>query len=211
MIPSETDICQSLEKRIGKNLLNKFRSVSVAVCGLGGLGSNIALALARSGVSKIHLIDFDEVDISNINRQQYMISQIGMKKIDATKENILAAMPYCDIHTDFVKISEDNLCELLKDDDIICEAFDDAECKAMLVNGVLENFPEKYIVAASGMAGMDSPNTIQTKKITEHFYLCGDGVSSVSECESLVCPRVMICAAHQAHTVLRIISEERNF
>ena len=207
-LPSEKEIYAALEMRIGRELLEKFRNVSVAVCGLGGLGSNISLALARAGISKIHLIDFDRVDLSNINRQQYMISQIGMKKTDAMRENILNAIPYCNIRTDFIKVSEDNLTELLKDDDIICEAFDNPECKAMLVNGVLEKFPDKYIVAASGMAGMDSPNIIKTRKITEHFYLCGDGVSDVSESTSLVCPRVMICAAHQAHTVLRIIANQ---
>ena len=96
----------------------------------------------------------------------------------------------------------------MKTADIICEAFDEAECKAMLTNLVLEEMPDKYLVAASGMAGMGSANIIQTRRISERFYICGDGVSDVSETGSIVSSRVMLCAAHQAHTVLRILAEE---
>ena len=98
--------------------------------------------------------------------------------------------------------------EFLKKADIICEAFDGAECKAMLTNIVLEKMPEKYLVAASGMAGMGSANSIQTRRIMKHFYLCGDEVSDAAEGMGLVASRVMICAAHQAHTVLRILANE---
>ena len=107
-----------------------------------------------------------------------------------------------------VKITEENLADLLKDADIVCEAFDNAQAKAMLVNGVLERLPDRYLVAASGMAGMNTPNTIQTRKITKRFYLCGDGVSDAADTIGLVAPRVMLCAAHQAHTVLRILAGE---
>ena len=98
--------------------------------------------------------------------------------------------------------------DLLKDADIVCEAFDNAESKAMLVNGVLEQLPLCYLVAASGMAGMGTPNTIKTRKVMKRFYLCGDEVSDVANTIGLVAPRVMLCAAHQAHTVLRILAGE---
>ena len=106
------------------------------------------------------------------------------------------------------RITEENFTDLLKDADVVCEAFDNAESKAMLVNGVLEQFPQCYLVAASGMAGMDTPNTIKTRKVTKRFYLCGDEVSDVADSIGLVAPRVMLCAAHQAHTVLRILAGE---
>ena len=106
------------------------------------------------------------------------------------------------------KITEENFTDLLKDADIVCEAFDNAEAKAMLVNGVLEQLPNCYLVAASGMAGMNTPNTIKTRKIMKRFYLCGDEVSDVEDTIGLVAPRVMLCAAHQAHTVLRILAGE---
>ena len=76
------------------------------------------------------------------------------------------------------------------------------------VNTVLEKTPHKYIVAASGMAGLSSANTIRTRKVTSKFYLCGDGVSDVKDGVGLVSSRVMICAAHQAHMVLRILANE---
>ena len=106
------------------------------------------------------------------------------------------------------KVTEENFAELLKDADIVCEAFDNAQSKAMLANGVLERLPHCYLVAASGMAGMGSPNSIHTRKVTKQFYLCGDEVSDVADTIGLVAPRVMLCAAHQAHTILRILAEE---
>ena len=127
---------------------------------------------------------------------------------DALKENLLEIAPYVTIETHSVRISENSAEALLEKADIICEAFDDAESKAMLVNIVTERMPEKYLVAASGMAGMGSANTIQTRRISKRFYLCGDGASDVSEAGSLVASRVMLCAAHQAHTVLRILTKQ---
>ncbi len=204
--PTENEMLNALEKRIGKQLLSKFQSARVAVCGLGGLGSNIAISLARAGIGNLHIIDFDKVDISNLNRQQYFASQLGIYKTEAMLHNLKEISPYCKIKTDCIKINAENVKGLLENDDIICEAFDNPECKAMLVNNVIEKLPEKYIVSASGMAGIASANEIRTRRITKHFYICGDGVSDVSEDNSLFSSRVMACAAHQAHTVLRIIA-----
>ena len=192
--------------RHGMELHKRFSSATVAICGLGGLGSNIAVALARAGIGKLLLIDFDRVDITNLHRQQYKANQIGLYKADALAENLREIAPYTDIERVVAKITEENLAALLKGADIVCEAFDHAEAKAMLVNGVLEQLPDCYLVAASGMAGMDTPNTIQTRKIMKRFYLCGDEVSDAADTIGLVAPRVMLCAAHQAHTVLRILA-----
>ena len=208
LIPTKEEWYAALSERHGEKTQKSFESATVAVCGLGGLGSNIAFALARAGIGKLILIDFDNVDITNLHRQQYKASQIGMNKTQALKDNLLEIAPYAAIETHSVCISEDNAEELLKNADIICEAFDDADCKAMLVNLVLERMPEKYLVAASGMAGFGSANTIQTRRISKRFYLCGDGASDVQSEGSLVASRVMLCAAHQAHTVLRILTEQ---
>ena len=208
MIPDKNEWIAALEERHGKELQEKFSSAAVAVCGLGGLGSNIAIALARAGIGRLILIDFDRVDITNLHRQQYKTNQIGRYKTEALLENLLEIAPYmkADVFTE--RITEDNLAALLKDADIICEAFDDAQSKAMLVNGVLEKLPHRYLIAASGMAGMGTPNAIRTRKITKRFYLCGDGESDTADTMGLVAPRVMLCAAHQAHTVLRILAGE---
>ena len=128
--------------------------------------------------------------------------------LKALAANLKEIAPYIELETHTLRITEDNIGELLTDADIICEAFDNPECKAMLVNAVLEKFPEKYLLSGSGMAGMDSVNRIQTRRVTKRFYLCGDGVSDVKECGTLVSSRVMTCAAHEAHMVIRILAGE---
>ena len=206
MIPTKEEWNKALEERHGKELHRAFASATVAVCGLGGLGSNIAIALARAGVGRLILIDFDRVDITNLHRQQYKADQIGMYKTVALAENLKEIAPYIllEVHTE--RITEENAVTLLKDADIICEAFDDAECKAMLTNIVLTEMRDKYLVAASGMAGLYDANRIKTRKVTSKFYLCGDEESDVADGLGLVSSRVMLCAAHEAHTVLRILA-----
>lgn len=199
---------EALIARHGQELHDRFSSATAAICGLGGLGSNIAIALARAGIGRLILVDFDRVDITNLHRQQYKADQIGEYKAEALAANLLEISPYTEVKGVTEKVTEDNFLELLEGADIVCEAFDNAEAKAMLVNGVLQKLPECYLVAASGMAGMGSPNRIETRRITDRFYLCGDGVSDVEETMGLVAPRVMLCAAHQAQTVLRILAGE---
>ena len=206
MIPTKEEWNKALAERHGQEVQRSFSQATVAVCGLGGLGSNIAVALARAGIGKLILIDFDKVDITNLHRQQYKASQIGRNKTDALSENLKEIAPYIELEAHTVRITEGNAAELLDHSHIICEAFDDAEAKAMLTNLVLEKMPDKYLVASSGMAGMGSANTIQTRRAAKRFYICGDGVSDVSEEGSLVSSRVMLCASHQAHTVLRILA-----
>lgn len=208
MIPSKNEWMDALVARHGLALHKRFSSATVAVCGLGGLGSNIAIALARVGIGKLLLIDFDRVDIINLHRQQYKANQIGLYKADALAKNLLEIAPYTEITAVTAKITEENFADLLKGADVVCEAFDNAEAKAMLVNGVLEQLPDCYLVAASGMAGIDTPNTIRTRKVMGRFYLCGDETNDVADTIGLVAPRVMLCAAHQAHTVLRILAGE---
>ena len=208
LIPTREEMLSALKERQGAELQLRLSSATVAVCGLGGLGSNIAISLARAGIGRLILIDFDRVDITNLHRQQYKASQIGEYKTDAMTENLKEIAPYVEIQSHTVRVNESNAYDLMKDADIICEAFDNAECKSMLTDTVLEKMPDKFFVDESGMAGMNSPNSIKTRKITDKFYLCGDGVSDVNDNIGLVAPRVMLCAAHQAHTVLRIIANK---
>lgn len=208
MIPTKEEWMAALSERHGEAAQKCFDTATVAICGLGGLGSNIAVALARAGIGKLILTDFDQVEITNLHRQGYDVSQIGKFKTEALADNLHRINPYMELETHTVRITEENAVSLLNRADIICEAFDDAEAKAMLADLVFETMPEKYLVAASGMAGFGEANTIQTKKITEHFYLCGDFVSDVADGIGLVSSRVMICAAHQAHAVLQILLKE---
>lgn len=207
-MPTKTEWYEALKSRHGEELQDRFSSAVVAVCGLGGLGSNIAIALARAGIGKLILIDFDRVDITNLHRQQYKANQIGRYKTDALSDNLKEIAPYTELEAHTARISENNAGSLLANADIICEAFDNAESKAMLADFVLTRFPDKFLVAASGMAGLGSADNIHTRRITNRFYLCGDEVSDVNESIGLVSSRVMLCAAHQAHAVLRILAEE---
>lgn len=207
-IPSKTAMEQALAERVGEDVQRRFSQAVVAVCGLGGLGSHIAFALARAGVGTLVLLDCDRVELTNLNRQQYKASQIGMDKAEALAENLREVNPYLNYLPRTVRVTPDNVGELLRGADVVCEAFDDAEEKSMLVNAVLEQLPGTALAAASGMAGLGSPNLIQTRKIGQRFWLCGDGVSDVACLGSLFAPRVMLCAAHQALVVLRVLAGE---
>ena len=204
-VPTREEMFAALEMRQGVDAVRKLQSAIVAVCGLGGLGSNIAISLARAGVGKLILVDFDRVDVTNLHRQQYKANQVGLPKPDALLSNLKEIAPYSEFEPHFEKVTAENAVTLLANTDVICEAFDNAEAKAMLVNTVLENMPEKFLVAASGMAGYDSGNSITTRKVTKRFYVCGDGESDVADGIGLIAPRVMLCAAHQALTAIRLI------
>lgn len=208
MRPTKEEIWQALAARHSVDVQEKLGRAKVAVAGLGGLGSNVAVSLARIGVGHLHLVDFDRVDLANLNRQQYFLKDVGRYKTDALKEELLEINPYLDIRTDCQRVTEENLEELFQADEIVCEAFDVPECKAMLVNGILESYPEKIVVSASGMAGYGNSNEIRTRRVTKQFYLCGDQVSDSGGKMGLMAPRVAICAGHEANLITQIIIEK---
>ena len=207
-ILSKEEIEAALNERHSPEKQKLLSQGQVTIAGLGGLGSNVAYSLARIGVGHLHLIDFDVVDITNLNRQQYFMEHIGMPKTDALKSLLLKINPYLDIRTDCVKVTEANLKELFEDAQIVCEAFDNP--KAMLVNGILECFPEKKLVSATGMAGYESSNTICTKRMMKNFYLCGDRVTEPTYGNGLMAPRVAICAGHEANMITRLLLGEED-
>ncbi len=209
-ILTKEEIKAALEERHSPEIQEKLSAGRVAIAGLGGLGSNVAYSLTRIGVGHLHLIDFDVVDITNLNRQQYFMEHLGMPKTDALESLLKKINPYLDIQTDCVRVTEDNIRELFGEWDIVCEAFDDPGAKAMLVNGILECFPEKKLVSASGMAGFGSSNSIVTRKVSDNFYLCGDRVSAPEYGRGLMAPRVAICAAHEANMITRLILGEED-
>ena len=186
----------------------KVKKARVGIAGAGGLGSTIAIALARTGVGYIRIVDFDVVEPSNLNRQQYFIDQIGMPKVEALRDNLQRINPLVELDIHYGRVSADNLKELFGDLDILVEAFDRADQKAMLANGFLKHCPGKYLIAASGMAGYEPANTIRTQKINDYFYLCGDYSTAAGPGCGLMAPRVGIAAHHQANAVLRLILGE---
>lgn len=178
----------------------------VTIAGAGGLGSNIAIVLARSGVGHLTLIDFDVVDYTNLNRQQYKVSQVGMPKVLALKQNILEFNPFITIDTLQTRVTYDNVATLFESADVMCEAFDNPESKAILLQAASDLLPDKPLVMGNGMAGLHSANTIRTKQIRDNVYICGDGESQ--GVEGLMAPRVIICAGHQANLILQLLVDQ---
>ena len=132
-IPDKDEMNQALKGRIGDVLYSRLSKAVVAVCGLGGLGSNIAVSLARAGVGKLILIDFDIVDISNLNRQQYKACQVGREKADALGENLKEISPYIDMVICNTRVTRNNAAKLLDEAEIVCEAFDRAKRRRCLL------------------------------------------------------------------------------
>lgn len=205
---SKEEIYAALNERHSPEIQAVLSAGNVAIAGLGGLGSNVAYSLTRIGVGHLHLIDFDVVDVTNLNRQQYFMEHVGMYKTEALKSLLMKINPYIEIKTDCVRVTEENIKDLFCDNDIVCEAFDNPDAKALLVNGIMEYFPEKKLVSASGMAGFGSSNSIVTRRITKNFYLCGDRVTAPSYGNGLMAPRVAVCAAHEANMITRLILGE---
>lgn len=180
-----------------------LQAAHVIIAGAGGLGSNVAIALARIGVGKLTLIDFDSVELSNLNRQQYKLSQVGMPKVTALKQNLQEFNPFVTVHAVIAEITPANVADLFAGATVICEAFDDPAAKAMLLDTLSGVYPQVPLVMATGMAGVHSANTIVTKRVRENLYIAGDGTSTGAE--GLMAPRVMIAAGHEANMVTRLI------
>ena len=200
----KTALQQALHKGLTAEQSQRLQTAKVAIVGLGGLGSNVALWLARLGVGQLLLYDFDKVELSNLNRQYYFLEDVGQYKAIALLGHLKAVNPYGNYHSRVVRLTEDNLAELLSEAHIVCEALDKPEAKALLVNGVLESFPDKYLVSASGLAGFASSASMQVRQVTPHFYLCGDGINDMLQLP-LCGARVGLCAAQEALTIARII------
>ncbi|TLS72742.1 sulfur carrier protein ThiS adenylyltransferase ThiF [Aliarcobacter thereius] len=207
-MPSYDELESAMMSRHTPNVHKKLKASKVAIAGLGGLGSNIAVSLARIGVGQLLLVDFDIVEPSNLNRQSYYVRHLGMTKTEALKEQIKEINPFIEVLIKTIKIDEQNIVELFEEYQIVCEAFDKADQKAMIVNGILEKLPNTTIIAASGLAGYDSSNLIQTRKAINNLYICGDLEAEAKIGNGLMAPRVQICAAHQANMVLRLLVGE---
>jgi len=205
-MPSEYELEYMLSARNSPEVYEKIKNACIGIAGLGGLGSNIAIILARLGIGKLIIADFDIVEPTNLNRQHYFITQLGKFKTDASKELIKNINPYVKVECHTVRLDEINCVEIFKECNVICEAFDNPECKAWLTESILSRLPDTKLVASSGMAGFGKSNEIVTKKISDRFYICGDFKSEAKEFNGLMSPRVSICAGHQANMALRLIA-----
>ncbi len=196
-----------LIKYFGQAGLQKIQSTAVGIAGLGGLGSNCAVNLVRSGFRKLILADFDKVEYSNLNRQFYFLDQVGLYKTDCLKANLLRINPDLDIVLVTQKISTDNASAVFTDCDVVVEAFDKAEYKCLMANIFLGS--EKLFVSASGLAGWGNSDAIRIKEIKEKSFLIGDSYSEATVSLPPCAPRVAIAAAKEADVILSWVMDKR--
>ena len=195
----------SIEPGDDPALRARLAASHVAVIGCGGLGSNAAAMLVRCGVGELTLVDFDVVEESNLNRQLFFADQLGQPKTAALAETLLRIYPEVQLNLHQVCVNAENLVGLVEGADVIMEAVDRAEIKALIANTVLEQVPGTPLVSASGLAGLDSANDVVTERMADDFYMVGDLRSDVRTGHSLFASRVMVAAAHEAHAVVRIL------
>lgn len=190
-----------------KSKLEKLKGTCIGIAGCGGLGSNCTMALARAGVGTLVIADFDTVTLENLNRQYYFREQVGQKKVLALQENIRKVNPDIDVQAHDVRLGPDEVVHIFKNCQVIIEAFDLADMKLMIIETITERFPDKFIIAASGLAGYGENNALRTRRLG-NLFICGDETSEVSETLPPLAPRVGVVAALQANQALEIIMDD---
>lgn len=185
-------------------IAEKLRRSVVGIAGLGGLGSNVAVALARAGLGTAIIADFDNVELTNLNRQHYFLDQLGKHKVDCMLENLRRINPQLCVQAHKVKLTPANIPEIFSSADVIAECFDTAEAKQMIVETVLAKM-RAPIVSVSGLAGYGKSNEIVTRRVSERLILVGDGHTAADATNILTAPRVALAAAHQANAILELI------
>ncbi|MCK5358562.1 MAG: sulfur carrier protein ThiS adenylyltransferase ThiF [Elusimicrobiales bacterium] len=194
------DFEKSLLKYFSAEQLKKIQNVRVGIAGAGGLGSNCAVNLVRSGFKKFVICDFDSVEFSNLNRQFYFGDQVGMVKVKALKENLLRINPGIEV-TDINKlVTAENIKVLFENCDAVVEAFDKVAAKKMITEYYLS--AGKFFVSASGLAGWGNSDEIKIRRVRDTFHIVGDMKSEASEKLPPCSPRVNVAAAKEADIIL---------
>lgn len=205
IIPTIEEMDALLSARHTPGIQKKIRSSSIAILGLGGLGSAVAGAMAKIGIGKMLLSDYDIVEPSNLNRQHYFVDQIGTLKTVALKENLLRMNPSISLELIDEHLTETRLPQLFSDVDVLIECFDDPVMKAATLRVVLTRMPRVSYVGSSGIAGFSENNTIVTTMLRPGIFIVGDKTSEARPGMGLMAPRVGIAAHHQANQALRIL------
>ncbi len=177
---------------------------TVGIAGLGGLGSNAAVALARSGIGKLILVDFDKVEFSNLNRQCYTGEDVGLYKADALSRYLRKINPFTVVEKYVARITEENCLEFFKDADAVVEAVDNVESKRLIIETVLAESDRIPVVAATGIGGYGGNNGLKERRIGR-LIIIGDEKTEVTEGVPLMAPRVGAAANMQANAVLEIL------
>jgi len=207
-IPAAAEIDFLLHARHTPGVHGRVKMATVGVMGLGGLGSAVAIALARIGVGALLLADFDVVEPTNLNRQHYFVDQIGMRKTVALRDTLRRINPHLDLRLIDERLTAATMARHFASVDVLVECFDDPAMKADGLRVALTDLKGVGYVGASGVAGFGDNNTIRTTRLYPKVYLVGDGESAAAPGQGLMAPRVGIAAHQQANQVLRILLEE---
>ena len=199
---------KSVKNKYFDNIKKILLESSIGIAGLGGLGSNAAISLARLGIGSLVLIDYDIVEEENLSRQYYFINQIGMDKIDAIKENIEKINPNIKLELHKTKLKKGYISNYFENVDVIIEALDDAKIKTEFIEEILLKLPKKYIIAASGVTGYKDPDRIKTNKLGK-LLLCQDEEALSTDEDMLFAPRVGLIANWEANLAIELILGEK--
>lgn len=174
--------------------------MKVGIAGVGGIGSNVAVHLIRAGCTCLKFVDFDRVEISNLNRQFYFVDQIGRYKVDMLKENLLRIEPNAAIETARLRLTPENMLKTFKDCQLLVEGFDEQQSKKVLV----ETFADQDIpiISASGIAGSDI-DTIRVHQLG-NCTIIGDFRTDFRS-GKLYGPKIAVIAAMMADCVLKMV------
>ncbi len=205
--PSDGEMEALMASRHTPGVHASLRAATIGIAGLGGLGSTVSLALARIGVGRLVIADFDVVEPTNLNRQQYTVDQLGLKKTDAMAANIAAANPFVHVESTYIEITDKNALDIFAGVDVMIEAFDAPAAKADLARVFRSKRPGTPYIGASGVAGLGNGESIRIHKLGKNFYVVGDMESAAAPRLGLMAPRVWLAACAQANLAAQLITE----
>lgn len=205
VVPGPDELEALLVARHGPHVHERLKRSQVGIAGCGGLGSTVAVALARSGVGRLVLVDFDVVEPSNLNRQQYFVDQIGLPKVEALAANLTRINPYVTYKRHDLRLGSNDVHRVFAGCDVVAECFDSAAAKAELAMAMRKHLSNVPLVAASGLAGFGPASDIVSRRVLGNHFLVGDGISAAQPGQGLLAPRVTVAAGHQANIVLRLL------
>ncbi len=203
---AQNQLKKGLGQYFSKEQITRINSVCVGIAGAGGLGSNCAVNLVRSGFNRLAIADFDLVEPSNLNRQFFFADQIGQPKVEALADNLRRINPDLELQLLKGRITSENAFDFFADCRFVVEAFDCAAAKTTLLEALANS--GKVLVAASGLAGWGDADELITRKLSETLYLVGDSTSGIKAGLPPCAPRVNVASAKQANIILRQILEE---
>lgn len=204
-MPDPAEMEAQMAARHGPGILKSLKRARVGIAGCGGLGSAVAVSMARLNVGRLLLVDYDLVEPSNLNRQQFFVDQIGLPKVEALRDNLERMNPFIIVETRELRLTRENLSEVFSGCMVLAECFDNPEMKREMTLAVRRQMPGTPLVTVSGIAGHGPSQEIGVRRVFDDVYLVGDHVSAARPGQGLLAPRVAVAAGHQANVILRLL------